>query len=44
MFSQRTLEAILDQAEEAARAGHRVAAAVIQHQGAIVPKEAMPAE
>ncbi|MGF1627617.1 MAG: sugar kinase [Alphaproteobacteria bacterium] len=29
---------------EAARSGHRVAAAVIQHPGAIVPREAMPAD
>lgn len=29
---------------DAARAGHRVAAAVIQHPGAIIPREAMPAE
>lgn len=31
-----------DTAETAAKGGHRLAAAVIQHPGAVIPRDAMP--
>lgn len=43
-FNAGLLAALLDGATlaESARAGHRLAATVIQHRGAIIPREAMP--
>jgi 2-dehydro-3-deoxygluconokinase len=43
-FNAGLLAALLGGATlaEAARAGHRLAAAVIRHRGAIIPREAMP--